>query len=99
MNVFENSKQEIKDDILTIEGNDIVDQMLKERRDWIQEQKAMQNGKPPADIAKFYERNNLEAPMSPEEEAAKKAEEEAEKKMQEMLNSMDAAMDSIPPAQ
>jgi hypothetical protein len=40
MNVFENSKKEIFDDILTIEGNDIVDQMLKERRDWIQEQKA-----------------------------------------------------------
>ncbi len=79
MNVFENSKKEIFDDILTIEGNDIIDQMLKERRDWIQEQKAMQNGKPPADIAKFYERNNLEAPLSPEEEAAKKAEEEAEK--------------------
>ena len=39
----------------------------------------MQNGKPPSDIAKFYERNNLEAPLSPEEEAAKKAEEEAEK--------------------
>ncbi len=32
---FENSKKEIFDDILTIEGNDIVDQMLKERRDWI----------------------------------------------------------------
>jgi len=32
-------------------------------------------------------------------DAKKKAEEEAEKKMQEMLNSMDAAMDSIPPAQ
>jgi len=39
----------------------------------------MNNGKTPQEIAKFYERNNLEAPMSPEEEAAKKAEEEAEK--------------------
>jgi hypothetical protein len=37
----------------------------------------MMNGKVPADIAKFYERNNLETPLSPEEEAAKKAEEEA----------------------
>ena len=39
----------------------------------------MTNGKIPADIAKFYERNNLETPLSPEDEAAKKAEEEAER--------------------
>ena len=51
--------------------------MLKERREWIQQQKAITNGKVPQDIAKFYERNNLETPLSPEEEAAKKAEEEA----------------------
>lgn len=51
--------------------------MLKERRDWIQEQKTMQAGKPPQDISKFYERNNLEAPMTAEELAAKLAEEEA----------------------
>lgn len=44
--------------------------MLKERRDWIQEQKSMQAGKPPQDISKFYERNNVEA-LSPEEQAAK----------------------------
>jgi hypothetical protein len=38
----------------------------------------MMNGKVPAEITKFYERNNLEAPLSPEEEEAKKLE-EAEK--------------------
>jgi len=32
----------------------------------------MQAGKPPADISKFYERNNVEA-LSPEEQAAKEA--------------------------
>lgn len=37
----------------------------------------MMNGKIPADIAKFYERDNLETPLSPEAEAAKQAEEEA----------------------
>jgi hypothetical protein len=50
--------------------------MLKERRDWIQEQKSMQAGKPPQDISKFYERNNVEA-LSPEEQAAKDAEGDA----------------------
>lgn len=37
----------------------------------------MTGGKPPKDMAKFADRNNLEAPLSPEEEAAKKAEDEA----------------------
>ena len=77
MIVFDNAKEELEDNIEEIEGSDIIDNMLKERREWIQEQKAMMNGKVPADIAKLYERNNLETPLSPEEEAAKKAEEEA----------------------
>ena len=77
MVIFDRAKQELADEIEALDGNDIEDQMLKERRDWIQEQKTMQAGKPPADITKFYERNNLETPLSPEEEAAKKAEEEA----------------------
>ena len=78
MLVFDKAKTDLQDEIDTIEGNDIVDKMLKERRDWIQEQKAMQAGKPPADIVKFYERNNLETPLSPEEQAIKDAEAEAE---------------------
>jgi hypothetical protein len=71
MIVFDNAKLELEDNIEEIEGNDIIDNMLKERREWIQEQKAITNGKVPADISKFYERNNLETPLSPEEEAAK----------------------------
>ena len=51
--------------------------MLKERRDWIQEQKALAGGKPPKELAKFYERHNLAEPLNPEEEAAKAAEDEA----------------------
>lgn len=79
MITFDNAKVELEDNIEEIEGNDIIDNMLKERREWIQEQKVITNGKVPTDIAKFYERNNLETPLSPEEEAAKKAAEEAEK--------------------
>jgi hypothetical protein len=40
MIVFDNAKQELMDNIEEIEGNDIVDNMLKERREWIQEEKA-----------------------------------------------------------
>lgn len=35
--VFDKAKQQIQDEIEAVEGNDIVDQMLKERRDWIQQ--------------------------------------------------------------
>lgn len=76
MIVFDNAKQELEDHIEEIEGNDIIENMLRERRDWIQDEKAKANGKVPQDIAKFYERNNLETPLSPEEEEAKKAAEE-----------------------
>lgn len=67
------------DYIEQVEGNDIKENMLKERRDWVMDEKAKMNGKIPTDIAKFYERNNLETPLSPEEEEAKKLEAEAEK--------------------
>ena len=35
MIVFDNAKQELEDNIEEIEGKDIVDNMLKERREWI----------------------------------------------------------------
>jgi hypothetical protein len=46
--------------------------MLKERRDWIQEYKALHANKPPTDLKEFYERFNTETPLSPEEEELKK---------------------------
>ena len=51
--------------------------MLLERREWVADMKARFKGKVPADIAKFYERNNVETPLSPEDEAAKAAADEA----------------------
>ena len=41
MAIFDRAKQELADEIEALDGNDIEDQMLKERRDWIQEQKTM----------------------------------------------------------
>lgn len=79
MIVFDNAKQELMDYIKEVEGNDIEENMLKERRDWVMDEKAKMNGQIPSDISKFYERNNLETPLSPEEEEAKKLEKEAEK--------------------
>tara|TARA_B110000285_G_scaffold205371_1_gene243072 strand:+ start:1284 stop:1562 length:279 start_codon:yes stop_codon:yes gene_type:complete len=47
--------------------------MLKDRREWVNETKTMNTGKIPDDIKPFYERNNVETPLSPEEEEAKAA--------------------------
>jgi len=57
-----------------------VDAMLKERRDWIQEYKALHANKPPDDLKAFYERFNLETPLSPEDEEAKRIADEEEAK-------------------
>lgn len=39
MKEFMLAKQEVKDEIDDLEGNDIRDRMLNERRQWIQEEK------------------------------------------------------------
>jgi CelD/BcsL family acetyltransferase involved in cellulose biosynthesis len=60
------------------EGTDIMEGMLKDRRDWINEYRQSHMNKIPEDIKPFYDRFNVEAPLSPEEEEAKRlAEEEA----------------------
>lgn len=66
----------MKDEIENNEGIDIMEGMLKDRREWITENKQMNNNKIPEDIKPFYERNNVETPLSPEEEEAKAAAEE-----------------------
>lgn len=72
MDQFETDKEKLKEEIHENEGVDLMDQMLKERRDWIQEFKALHANKPPEDLKKFYERFNTETPLSPEEEELKK---------------------------
>jgi len=62
----------LKDEIIDNEGADIQEQMLKERRDWVQDYKGLHANKPPEDLKKFYERFNTETPLSPEEEELKK---------------------------
>lgn len=76
MLTFERAKKDTQDEIKEIEGNDIEDEMLKERRDWIQDWKAEHGGKPPDALDKFYEKDKLETPLSPEEELQKQLEEE-----------------------
>jgi SpoVK/Ycf46/Vps4 family AAA+-type ATPase len=50
--------------------------MLKDRREWVNDFKTNNNNKVPDEIKPFYERLNVETPLSPEEEEAKAAAEE-----------------------
>ena len=79
-NEFETAKEELKDLIRDNEGPDIQDEMLKERRDWVREYMKDHGMNPPEDLKDFYERFNVEQPLSPEEEEAKKLAEEEEAK-------------------
>lgn len=53
-----------------------MEKMLNERRQWVNDQRGKNLGKPPEDVKPFYDRLNVETPLSPEDEAARKAEEE-----------------------
>ena len=72
---FVKEKKELINTITEIEGDDIADTMMKERRDWIQQFRADFN-KVPDGLEKFYERHNLQEPLTAEEEEKKAAEEE-----------------------
>jgi len=81
-------KKDLATEINEIEGSDIVDSMLKQRRDWVQWYRSTFN-KPPDNLDKFYTRNDLETPLSPEEEEKKAAEEEAKGKKKEKKGGKD----------
>lgn len=68
-NNYMKQKDDIKDEIKAVEGYDIKEKMLKERRDWILEQQAI-TGKPPADFEKFYEKVEVDPDAPAEDEAA-----------------------------
>lgn len=72
---YQDAKGILKEEINENQGVDIQEQMLKERREWVNDTKA-NTYKLPDDCKGFYERLNAETPLSPEEEAAKAAEEE-----------------------
>lgn len=76
---YQEKKKDMVGEINEIEGSDIVDSMLKQRRDWVQWYRST-FGKPPDNLDKFYTRNDLETPLSPEDEEKKAAEEESKGK-------------------
>lgn len=58
------------DEIKDIEGSDIQDSMLNARHEWVQWYRGA-FGKVPDGLDKFYAKNDLETPLSPEEEEKK----------------------------
>jgi len=76
MKDYKHAKQQIKEEIDDNQGTDIMEKMLGERREWVNDMRGKNLGKPPEDCKAFYDRLNVEAPLSPEDEAARAAEEE-----------------------
>ena len=66
-------KDQLKEEIDENQGVDIQEGMLKDRRDWITENKEKNNNKIPDDIKGFHDRFKVEDALSPEDEEAKAA--------------------------
>jgi hypothetical protein len=56
MTEYNDAKTDVKQEIVDMEEDEIRETMLKERRDWIQQEKAQKGGKPPEDVKGFYDR-------------------------------------------
>ena len=56
MNEYVDAKVDVKQEIVDMEEDEIRESMLKERRDWIQQEKAQKGGKPPEDVKGYYDR-------------------------------------------
>lgn len=80
---FIEKKKDLKQEISATDGPDIQDSMLKARRDWVQWYRSTFGGKVPDNLDKFYQKDNLETPLSPEDEEKAKAEEEEKSKKKE----------------
>lgn len=68
LNQYNDARDIIMDEIEGNQGTDIMEQMLKERREWVNEQKALNMGKPPTDIKPFYDRFKTQEPKKDGEE-------------------------------
>jgi hypothetical protein len=75
---YQDAEISLKEAVDKNEGTDIMIGMIKERRKWINELKAMGMVKVPEDVKGFYEKLNAEN-ISAEEAALKKADEDEKK--------------------
>lgn len=65
---YNDARDVIMDEIEGNQGTDIMEQMLKERREWVNEQRQLNMGKAPTDMKEFYNRFNTAAPKKDGEE-------------------------------
>ena len=56
---YDDAKDELMDEMRENEGATMIEEMLKERRDWVTEYRRKNLGKIPDDLKEFHERNNV----------------------------------------
>ena len=78
---YETYKESLKGTIDMIEGNDLKENMINERRDWINKYKAINKGEPPHLIDLFYKRHELEKKEELDENQKKVQENIAKEKL------------------
>ena len=81
MNFYEQMKEDLKNEIKLIEGEDIADRELKKRRDWIQDYREEFNGKYPDGLDKYYDKINPKKDKKESDEASKPKKKEKNKKV------------------
>lgn len=67
MTDYDDGKEKIIQDLEDYEGDTIMEDMLKERREWVTDYRKNHQGKIPDDLEGFHERFKVEMPLSPEE--------------------------------
>lgn len=61
---YNDARDVIMEEIENNQGTDIMEHMLKDRREWLYEQKELNMGKFPKDCKGFYDRFKTEAPKA-----------------------------------
>ena len=76
---YEHAKERLKEEIDDNEGVDIMEGMLKQRRNWIADERIKKPGVVPSEIKPFYDKFKSNKDLTPDEIAAAKAADEEAK--------------------
>jgi hypothetical protein len=78
---YKNYKKELIENIIQQDEYEIKQNMINQRKDWMEKEKQRKKGVPPMGINEFYKRNDLEKPVEMTEEQKKILEENAKNKL------------------
>jgi hypothetical protein len=78
---YDKYKKDLSKNIQLIEGYEIYQDMMNQRKDWIEKEKHVNKGVPPLNVQEFYKRNDVEKREELDEQQKKVAETIAKDKL------------------